>query len=182
MKRRSFLQWCLGVLGVGTAGVSVADEMITATGTEPVQDWRSMAGVNPEMLGDPPYCGDCFKCWKGKCWDNPAYPEPAEVTNTACFYYNTLPQSGVHLCHFRDYRLVAYRNILQWTKVGEPNEPLLGKIELDTIDVCRDLYVNPISPLMNMDEHVLWRGERELWRINYVGGELVFQFVLCGFI
>lgn len=217
MKRRSFLQWCMGVLGVGTLGVSAAkakpleSDVYAPNNPNSKVKWRkwgtlekepeaytqedidAASGINKVMLGQPPFCGTCNKfkvegkCYEKKAWcyDNPISPKPTEPTDTACHHYNKPPQDDVSCVYLRGYRIIAYRNIVQWSKdVGEScgaidimqMERHLNGIELKTKDVCKDMYVGPCSPLIT-DEHVFWWGERELWRINYVGGEKIFQVV-----
>lgn len=54
MRRRSFLQSIIGGLAALFVPKSKAD-VITTNGTDEVKDWRSLADVNPVMLGDGNY-------------------------------------------------------------------------------------------------------------------------------
>ena len=133
---------------------------------------RAKAKVGNQNRGQPPFCATCKKFKKGICYDNPVNPKRANPENTACLSYNKPPQDGVFYCEYKGYRIVSYRNRIQWSKVGEPTDYNLGRIELKTFDFCQALF--------DSQDHVLWWGEREVWQIVYVGGDSVFQFILLG--
>lgn len=88
-------------------------------------------------------------------------------------------------CFFKGYRIVAAYNRVQWIrcesitipKEGIPKEGLTlgGRVDLETHDVCEGLYFSKASYLTG--DCVLWWGERELWKIEYIAGEMVFQVI-----
>lgn len=148
MKRRSFLQ---SIIGGVTAlfGIEEWPDGIPPKGTDEVKDWRSMAGLNPVMLGE----GDHVVFDKQKNWNGPIYT-----------------------CRFKGYLICALINRIDWrgslfAKNPKGLIPFAGLIDLETDDVCQGLEYQFLS------DCVMWYGKREVWLMKYIGGEQVFRFI-----
>lgn len=115
--------------------------------------------------------------------------EPAVKAKTPSQNWN--PIKNAYTCRFKRYELIAFMNKVCWYRVNDANvteidikqiECYLDGIELETFDVCTGLFIVPYNGIGNpldIRYDVYWRGEREIWGIDYVGGEQVFRFNKC---
>lgn len=76
MKRRSFLQYILGIFGISVTGLSKSKsaDVIVANGTEPVQEWLSLTSgfmdFSPdEIVGIDNYRDRLFVYCKHSIWE-----------------------------------------------------------------------------------------------------------------
>lgn len=106
-------------------------------------------------------------------------PEAYTEEDLAAAKGNWEPLKAAYTCRFKGYEIIAWNNIVSWHTVGEPGyidtmqmERHLNGIELKTDDVCQGLF--------NSQDHVIWWGKRQVWTIEYVGGDQVFKFAFLG--
>lgn len=80
---------------------------------------------------------------------------------------------GFYTTNFVGRRICAQGRQICWSEVSAPYYwPVSNQIDLPTYDCCRSLA--------HSEGHLYWIGQRERWKIHYVGGELVFRFEYLG--
>lgn len=71
-------------------------------------------------------------------------------------------------CIYNNRRIFAEGRRIKWSKFGEYDkfEPY-GYMDLPILDICQTLRV--------FEDQLYWLGNREIWRVRYIEGDLVFR-------